>query len=115
MSHYTRLEIEWNDDEGKEPVDENKFVERVRLYVVAQNFSEDVLEELRVAFEGPHNNGVGFNKMYSDLIIEMLEFLSRGFPNTRFFARGAGEELFDVWIREFKNGEVVLSHGPWNE
>lgn len=115
LSYYTRLELEWDDTEEARSVEEEAIVERVRLYAVEQNVSEDILDDLRVALEGPHNNGIGFNKMYSHFVIDMLEFLSLGFPKTRFVARGAGEDLLDVWIREFKNGETILSYGPWGE
>jgi hypothetical protein len=113
MSHYTRLEVAWDDTEQQKTVDEDALVERARIYFLEQGFSEDGLDDLRVALKGMHNDGLGFNKMYSDLVLEMLEFISCGFPNTRFWARGCGEEHLDLWVREFKNGEAILSYGPW--
>jgi hypothetical protein len=115
MSYYTRLELEWDDSEEKRVVEEDHIVERVREYMIEQEFCEDLLDDIRTALKGPHNDGCGFNKMHSELMVEMLEHLSRGFPGTVFFARGTGEILRDMWIRELKNGEVLFAHGPWDE
>lgn len=115
MSYYTRLAIEWDDSNEHQPVDEDSLVERARLYVHEQDISVDILADLRDALGGCTNDGVGFNRMSSDEIIDLIRFVSRGFPNTCFFARGAGEEMLDLWIREFKNGEVTRAHGPWSE
>ena len=114
MSYYSRLELEWNDIDQPMGVEPEAILERARVLVRENDYSDDLLEDLGIALQGSHNQGIGFNKMYSDLMIEMVEFLSRGFPKTIFRARGTGEELLDTWIREFKNGEVTLSYGPWD-
>ena len=113
MSYYTRLELQW-DDSDEQGFDEEAIVERVRGFLNEQDISEDVLDDLRAALEGPLHSGVGFNRMPCELIVEMLRYLSRGFPETRFLARGTGEELLDVWLRELKNGETTLAHGPFD-
>jgi hypothetical protein len=115
MSYHTRLELEWDDTGAKQAVDQESVVERVKAYLDDHDLSHDVLADLREALEGSLNCGTGFNGMGSDLIIDMLVYLSRGFPDARFFARGTGEELLDLWFRELQNGEVIQAHGPWNE
>ena len=115
MSYLNRVEIEWHDEEEKRVVDADRILERARVFVQEQDIKEDVLADLRTALEGPHNEGLGFNRMYCDLIVEMLLFVSRSFSATDFTIRGTGEELLDTWVREMRNGEVTLSHGPWVE
>lgn len=113
MSYFTRLEVEWDDSAEKKVVDMDRIVQAAADYVAQRGWNTDVLEDLRKALEGPHHDGIGFNKMYSEYIEDLLLAISRAFPNTTFLARGAGEELLDVWIREVKNGAVAGSQGPF--
>lgn len=115
MSYYTRVEIAFDDSEENFSVDTNKITDRAKIYVQEQNLSEDLIEDLRAAFQGTLHDDVGFNKMYSEMIIDLMQFISRGFPNTVFFVRGAGEEFLDLWLRVIKKGEISVSHGPWSD
>ena len=116
MSYLTRVEIEWYDSGEKAvAVDPEQILNRAKVFVQEQEISEDVLIDLRTALEGSHNDGVGFNRMYSEGIVDMLSFVSLGFPSTAFYIRGTGEELSDMWLRAFENGRVFQSHGPWGD
>ncbi len=114
MSYYTRVEIECVDSEDG-VVDVEAILARAKVYIQEQGYHEDVLADLRVALTGAHNDGVGFNRMHCDLIIDLIPFLSREFPQTWFFVRGAGEGLCDVWLREFRGGLITFCRGPWDE
>lgn len=53
------------------------------------------------------SDDVGFNKIYSLEIEELIESLSKAFPSLRIQARGWGEDISDVWYCEFHNGQMV--------
>lgn len=114
MSYYTRVEIELERGDGR-VVDVEAIVARAEAYVQEAGYHEDVLSDLRAALTGDGNHGAGFNNMRSDLIIDLIAFLSREFPETSFFVRGTGEELHDVWLREFRGGLITFCRGPWDE
>lgn len=69
----------------------------------------DVIEDLKVAFSGLEaifNVSAG----YLSYLVERIAGLQ---PSVVFHARGRGEELRDVWVREFENGKVIFSQGSF--
>lgn len=52
--------------------------------------------------------------LYTSMIEEMLLIASRSQPDAVFGVQGRGEELRDVWLREYGGGEITFSQGPFN-
>jgi hypothetical protein len=52
-------------------------------------------------------------KLYTPMIDEIFLLASRLQPNSVFGLQGRGEELRDVWVREYHAGEVTYSQGPF--
>jgi hypothetical protein len=51
-------------------------------------------------------------RLHSLAVIELLSALASQFPQVSFAARGRGEDLSDIWVRQYSGGEVVYEAGP---
>ena len=45
----------------------------------------------------------------------IFSWLAMQRPNTSFGIRGTGEDLRDIWVREFSGGDVQFAQGPFSE
>ena len=116
MSYYTNIEV-WRSGDDAVSVDmlmaaATEHVEGRGCYA-----EEDVLADLRKALTDPT---VAFNDvLFSDLLCSDFELLfrdvSRQFPRITFLVRGRGEEADDIWLREFRAGEITKRLGPFGE
>ena len=113
MSYYTRVEIDWYDDESESPVDVEALLRSAEDYVRSQDLHQDAIDDLRSAFKGTENDSWGFNKMWSGGLEDLILSISKAYPKVLFLARGCGEELQDVWYREFKDGRIIRQEGPF--
>jgi hypothetical protein len=52
-------------------------------------------------------------KLYTPMIDQIFLLASRLQPDSAFGLQGRGEELRDVWVREYHAGEVTFSQGPF--
>jgi len=51
--------------------------------------------------------------LYTPMIDAIFLHASRLQPDSAFGLQGRGEELRDVWVREYHAGEVTFSQGPF--
>jgi hypothetical protein len=51
-------------------------------------------------------------KLNSFAVIQLLSELARQFPAISFSIRGRGEEMRDIWVREFSDGKETFAFGP---
>jgi hypothetical protein len=122
MSYYVRFEVYW-DGPGFDLFDKRacqKVFARVEEYIrsdKAEAEGREVygeigypavewLEEFRKAFAGKGGDIKGLDKTWA---ASLLRYVSRGFPEVIFGARGVGEELDDVWVLWFRGGRRIKS------
>lgn len=72
---------------------------------------EGVLEDLEKMMKSTWS--IGFNGLYSGLILNLFDTLSEKFPDIRFIVRGMGEETTDFWLRELLAGKCLFGVGPF--
>ena len=116
MGLQTQLSLSWNDSEhASGSLSVERVIDAARTFVIRQNWSEDVLTDLR---DSMSTNGLGppaFNRVLSYGVIELLRSVSEQIPDVVFYAKGAGEEFWDIWFREFKAGSELRGSGPFDE
>ncbi len=105
MSFSTYLEVQYID--GR--IDIGSITSELTDILNEDGIHTDVLNDLRSAFEGKETV---FNvaASYLSYIVERIASFQ---PTVSFHARGRGEELRDVWVREFEGGEAVFSEGSF--
>lgn len=105
MSFATYLEVQYVDGQIDIGSIESELVEILN----EDGIHLDVLNDLRSAFEGEETM---FNvaASYLSYIVERIACFQ---PTVSFHARGRGEELRDVWVREFEAGKPVFSEGSF--
>ncbi len=105
MSHYTHFGIE------RETETTDAILDFIQGYVRKKGWSEDCLADFREAL-----GGVGaVNKICGEDLEELVRAISTVFPRGWFGVRSFGEEFRDVWIREFRSGDLLFSNGPFEE
>ena len=109
MSYFTRVEFLF---EGEAPAFES-VAECVRANFDTEHFDvEDMISELRSGWE---KGSAELNHLESCDIITLMCCISHYFPSLRMCVRGRGGEWRDLWIREFAEGKVTFSAGPFVE
>jgi hypothetical protein len=105
MSYYTHFEI------SRQAETTDAVLDFIGAYIKKKGWSEDCLADFREALEG-----VGaVNKIFGEDLEELVHAISTVFPSGWFGVRGFGEEFRDIWIREFRAGELIFSNGPFAE
>lgn len=51
-------------------------------------------------------------KLISYAVIELFSKLATEYPEVSFAVRGRGEDIRDVWLREYAGGKNILALGP---
>ncbi|WP_411879899.1 hypothetical protein [Polaromonas sp. YR568] len=105
MSFSAFLEIQYVENQiSIETISEN-----LKKILDEDGIHPDVLDGLNTAFEGTETM---FNvpATYLSYLVERIAGLQ---PAVSFHARGRGEELRDIWVREFQNGEPIFSVGSF--
>jgi len=105
MSFATLLEIQYVEDH----VVIERISDELKNILAEDGIHFDVLENLRTAFEGTETM-INVSASYLAYLVERIASLQ---PTVSFHARGHGEELRDVWVREFQSGEAVFSVGSF--
>jgi hypothetical protein len=114
MSYYTLLELAWDDsDYFKGNVSAEEIVAAAAPYVERSGWHPGVLNDLRAAMHGFGSSTPGFNRIPGFALVDMLRHISKSLPDVTFFARGIGEEFGDIWLRRFRDGELLASIGPF--
>ena len=112
MSYYTDIEFTFSDGE---PPEIEAILARARPYLESHERAysvEDGLEDLQRGLQEERGD---FKGIWSDDIVGLMGHVSAGFPGVTFFVRGMGEEYADIWLRVFKDGEVVFQVGPFED
>lgn len=105
MSFATFLEVQYVDNQ----VEFETISEELKKILAEDGIHPDVLENLRTAFAGGETM-FNLSASYLAYLVERIASLQ---PTVSFHARGRGEELRDVWVREFEGGEAVFSEGSF--
>jgi hypothetical protein len=110
LSYYTRVTFEFSEEPPR--VDEVSTI--VRAWLLAQNLYsvEHVLQDFRRGWSEGHTD---FSDLVSQDIEGLMANLSAKYPDILFYVRGMGEEFTDVWLRQFKAGEIVFRMGPFEQ
>ncbi len=112
MSYYTSVEFTFADGN---PPDIQALLAVARSYLEAHDqvvIIEQVLHDLKIGFK---KEKVVAKCFASDDLEELMKHVSAGFPGVEFFVRGVGEEFPDVWLRVFKNGDILFEVGPFED
>jgi hypothetical protein len=105
MSFATYLEVQYVDGQ----IDINSLEAELTELFNKDGIHLDVLNDLRLAFAGEEAI-FNIDASYLSYVVERIASLQ---PSVSFHARGRGEELRDVWVREFEDGEAVFSEGSF--
>ena len=110
MSYYTRVDFAFSD----EPPAADAVLAAARAHLESKNLYavDDVLSDLAAAWQ---KGSTQFNDLTSQDVEEMMQSVSKAFPDLLFIVRGAGEEMRDVWVREIEGGKTVYTIGPFDE
>ena len=106
MSYYNWVNLQYMDDIE---LDFALLKEPLRVHLDDSGIHQAVLkdvEELLAAHEATF-------KLSTPMIDEIFHLASRLQPDAVFGLQGRGEELRDVWVREYRAGEVTFSQGPF--
>lgn len=107
MSFATFLEIQHVDD----AIDIDAIAPQVLAQLDEDGIHHDVLKNLRAAFAGAET----LLNVSPDYVAYLVERIAAMQPHVAFHARGRGEELRDVWVREFSDGAATFSVGSFLE
>ncbi len=111
MGYYTRLELQWNSDNGQDTFALTDADSIIIQWLDEHGQSHDVLMDWHTLREEPF--GYCFNSLSKGQLIELLDTIAQAFPHIHFYARGMGEDYTDVWLREFENGVAIKAIGPF--
>ncbi len=116
MSYYTQLQLTWEDDGASlERLEVDRIVEAAAAVASEMNWSADILGDVRSACDSSILSPPGFNDLQAHGVIHLVREISSKFPEATFYAKGCGEAHWDVWIRTFRAGQVMLERGPFDE
>lgn len=105
MSFATFLEIQHVENQ----IDVDSIQDELKKVLAEDDIHFDVLQDLKAAFSGQETM-LNVSASYLSYLVERVASLQ---PAVSFHARGRGEELRDVWVREFENGEATFSRGSF--
>jgi hypothetical protein len=106
MSYYSWVHLHYVDSSE---IDPSELVEPLAKHLDAVGISRDVCADVADLF----TKGEATFKLYGGMIVEILGWVSAQRPAIPFGVQGRGEELRDVWVREFAEGQVSYSQGPF--
>ena len=108
MSYYTTVEVQYHEAES---LDIGSIEAALERRLNDDGISHDVLVDLKTAF----SEGRAMLKVHGAYAVSLMEFIHKQLPNLSFGVRGWGEELRDVWVREFRRGQDPFTIGPFGE
>ncbi|OYU09250.1 MAG: hypothetical protein CFE47_02555 [Pseudomonas sp. PGPPP1] len=80
-------------------------------YLEENALSQDVYADLVTACTEPN----GYFSLDSWSVRALFEVVARLLPKLSFAVRGVGEEMRDIWVREFTDGRISFEAGAFNE
>ncbi len=111
MSWYTFVDFEYIDSEelGDTPeFDIERRLAEIELLVTSNQYHRDVAKDI---CELITKKKASF-KLISYAVIEIFSKLAARFPEVSFAVRGRGEDIRDIWLREYAGGKTILALGP---
>ena len=108
VSYYNWVNLQYL--EGEE-LDFASVEDALRAYLAKKGIHEDVLQDLAALFA----DGEAELKLHTAMLDELLQRVSEEAPEVLFGVQGRGEELRDVWVREYSAGEKTFAEGPFHE
>ncbi len=110
MSYYTFANLQYLDGGAINP---SEFDEGLAAMLVDRGLHRHVGDGLKDLFM----RGEAFFTFYggSAALETLLQWVSMQRPDVAFGVQGRGEELRDVWVREFLGGNVTFEQGPFTE
>jgi len=105
MSFASFLEIQNLGDE----IDIESIRDDIAAILNEDGIHPAVLDNLIGAFAGEETL-LNLPNSYLSYLVERIAAL---LPDVSFHARGRGEELRDIWVREFENGAAIFSEGSF--
>lgn len=106
MSYYNSVNLQYLD--GSE-LDFELLKEVLMTHLDDNGIHHDVLEDVQALLADQE----AMFKLYTPMIDQIFLLASRLQPDSAFGLQGRGEELRDVWVREYHAGEVTFSQGPF--
>lgn len=112
--HYrTRLELRWDDSQYEDgEFSPQKLEPLVAEWLEKHGFDPNTKHDFDATIDEPFS--YGFTGMSSEQLIALLANIAQEFPTMHFYVRGAGESFGDMWLREFHNGQIIFSAGPYH-
>jgi len=107
MSYYTGLEVQHFENA---PVSIQSLLPRIASQLDDDGISRDVLKDLEEAF----TTGKATLKVHSGYVAILIDLVHQLAPEAEFGVRASGEELRDVWIKEFRQDQK-FQVGPFDE
>jgi len=106
MSYYNWVNLQYMND-GE--LDFALLREGLQTHLNDSGIHHDVLEDIQALIV---NHEATF-KLYTPMIDKIFLLASRLQPDSAFGLQGRGEELRDVWVREYHAGGVTFTQGPF--
>ncbi len=108
MSYYSRVNLQYRDCVE---INVSELTEALKSHLDQRGIHHDVVKDVALLFSGKE----ALFKLYSSMIDDVLVWISEQRPGIAFGVQGRGEELRDVWVREYLGGQVTYSQGPFED
>ena len=110
MSYYTFANLHYPEG-GK--IDPAEFQDDLCAFLEERKLHKFVGEGLTNLF----SKGEAYFTFYAGCytLEPLLRWVSSLRPDVPFGVQGRGEDVRDVWVREFSEGQITFSEGPFNE
>jgi hypothetical protein len=108
MSYYSSLVLHYT---GNSEISIADLASNLKNHLDTRRIHHDVIEDISKLF----STGEATIKLYGYMIDDILLWVSAQKPDAPFGVQGRGEELRDVWVREYEKGEATFSRGPFDE
>lgn len=111
MSWYTWVDLDYvySEELGESPeFDLEDSRAEIELLVTSNKYHRDVAKDI---FDLVTKKEATF-KLISYAVIELFSILAAKYPEVSFAVRGRGEDIRDIWLREYAGGKNILALGP---
>ena len=106
MSYYTWVNLQYSEFAE---IQISELTDALGKHLDASGIHRDVIKDMTQLFTKQESSF----KLYGGMIDEILVWVSAQRPEVPFGVQGRGEELRDVWVREYKGGQIAYSQGPF--
>jgi hypothetical protein len=107
MSYWNWVNLQYADFGVK--IEITEIETDLKNYLSEQEIHHDVAKDVIQLFA----TSSGDFRLYTGMVDNLLLWISKQRPSIQFGVQGRGEELRDIWVREYSGGEVTYSQGPF--